>query len=178
MQYGKFDTAEELLRGYNALEQAFTQKCQQLAKITNGTNDVANVADVEVHKDGTSENASPLLANDVVVTAEHGDNAISDSGTNAGSSPSQTAQGVVAVPLTEQFSVPNDMPTATHLDETERVKKYLQDNPQLVAELLSRVQGSPVPPNVMNGGGTVSMAMPTRPKTLREASELAKKLFD
>ena len=31
--YGKFATAEELLRGYNALQQAFTQKCQQLAEL-------------------------------------------------------------------------------------------------------------------------------------------------
>lgn len=33
MKYGKFETAEELLKAYNELEKAFTQKCQELAEL-------------------------------------------------------------------------------------------------------------------------------------------------
>ena len=33
MTYGKFATAEELLKGYVELEKSFTQKCQQLAAL-------------------------------------------------------------------------------------------------------------------------------------------------
>ncbi len=29
MEYGKFSSAEELLRGYEELEKSFTRKCQQ-----------------------------------------------------------------------------------------------------------------------------------------------------
>ena len=176
MQYGKFDSVEELMKGYNALEQAFTQKCQQLAKFTNGTNDHAadNAAAVEVHSDGTNGTTSPQNANDVVTAEQDGCCA---SGTNEVTPPSQAVQGNVAVPSAVQ-SVPNDTPNAAQTDEIAKVSKYLQNNPQLVAELLARAQGLPVAPNVMKGGGNVSMAMPTRPKTLREASELAKKLFD
>lgn len=33
MEYGKFETAEELLKGYNELEKAFTKKCQELNEL-------------------------------------------------------------------------------------------------------------------------------------------------
>ncbi len=33
MEYGKFNSAEELLKGYTELEKSFTQKCQQLSAL-------------------------------------------------------------------------------------------------------------------------------------------------
>lgn len=37
MKYGKFETAEGLLKGYNELEKAFTQKCQELKQVRKDT---------------------------------------------------------------------------------------------------------------------------------------------
>ena len=33
MEYGKFSSAEELMKGYTELEKSFTQKCQQLSAL-------------------------------------------------------------------------------------------------------------------------------------------------
>ena len=121
MEYGKFATAEELLRGYNELEKSFTQKCQELAAIKQ------NIESQQQGDSGTSGQPSPQehCAEHCVDTATVPDCESADSSCNAS----------VDAPVT-------------------------------------------VPPRVMTGGGNVSMALPNRPKTLREASELAKKYFN
>lgn len=58
-----------------------------------------------------------------------------------------------------------------------RAQKILSENPRLVAQILSGATYQ-LPPAVMGSGGNLSLAMPSRPKTLREASELAKKYFN
>ncbi|MDE7454437.1 MAG: hypothetical protein K2M64_01255 [Clostridia bacterium] len=35
MEYGKFNSAEELLKGYNELQKSFTRKCQELSELRN-----------------------------------------------------------------------------------------------------------------------------------------------
>ena len=126
MEYGKFNSAEELLKGYESLEKSFTQKCQQLSELER-----------KINESGTNVNPSP-------------------SGTNENTSP-QTNEA--------EQSVANDtvetVPEATGADSS----KPLNQSP---AENL---------PRVMTSGGNVSLALPNRPKTLKEASELAKKYF-
>ena len=116
MEYGKFNSAEELLKGYEALEKSFTQKCQQLSAL-----------EKKLNESGTSENSSPQqearmsVANDTVDT----------------------------------------VPVEAGADSPQQVN---QCEPQC-------------PPRVMTSGGNVSCALPNRPKTLKEASDLAKKYF-
>lgn len=116
MEYGKFNSAEELLKGYESLEKSFTQKCQQLSALEKKLN---------------------------------------ESGTNGSPSPQQTDGTSVANDTVET------VPTATNTD----VSTPLNQTP---VEL---------PPHVMTSGGNVSLALPNRPKTLKEASDLAKKYF-
>lgn len=116
MEYGKFNSAEELLKGYEALEKSFTQKCQQLSAL---------------------------------------EKKINESGTNETSSPQDEARPSVANDAVET------VPEATNADSSTP---------------LNQCQAS-VPPRVMTGGGNVSCALPNRPKTLKEASDLAKKYF-
>ncbi|MBQ2805178.1 MAG: hypothetical protein IJF10_04780, partial [Clostridia bacterium] len=61
---------------------------------------------------------------------------------------------------------------------TEMVQQFLQNNPSVAYQLLHPTSNSANPPSVMTGGGNVSMALPSRPKTIKEASILAKKLFE
>ena len=118
MEYGKFNSAEELLKGYESLEKSFTQKCQQLSAL-----------EKKLNESGTSEStppqqeASQSVANDTVET----------------------------------------VPTSVSADGSQPVN-------QSEAERIA-------PPRVMTGGGNVSCALPNRPKTLKEASDLAKKYF-
>ena len=116
MEYGKFNSAEELLKGYEALEKSFTQKCQQLSAL---------------------------------------EKKINESGTNGEPSPQNEAAQSVANDTVET------VPTPASADSSQQVNQC----------------EAPVPPRVMTSGGNVSCALPNRPKTLKEASELAKKYF-
>ena len=122
MEYGKFNSAEELLKGYTELEKSFTQKCQELSALKQ---DIANQQ--------------------------------SNSGTSGQPSPQQTEAPSTAV---ETATVPTP------------------DSADSLTESHSAEVNNTIPPRVMTGGGNVSMALPNRPKTLREASELAKKYFN
>lgn len=150
MEFGKFNSAEELLKGYESLEKSFTQKCQQLSAL-----------EKQINQSGTNGSPSPQqeqgqsVANDAVSTVPD----------------SASADSLPSV---------NQAPAEMSLDT---VRQYLAEHPEASAELL----GAPVslsdnamrtiPPRVMTGGGNVSCALPNRPRTLKEASELAKKYF-
>ena len=121
MEYGKFNNAEELLKGYTELEKSFTQKCQELAALKQNIEQTQQTS-------GTSGQPSPQE-------------------TFAQS----TADDTATVPTPENA----DSSTESHSAEVHTA----------------------VPPRVMTGGGNVSMALPNRPKTLKEASELAKQYF-
>ena len=75
---------------------------------------------------------------------------------------------------TQSQSNPSSSPAVT----TEMVQQFLQNNPSVAYQLLHPTSNSANPPSVMTGGGNVSMALPSRPKTIKEASILAKKLFE
>ena len=122
MEYGKFNSAEELLHGYTELEKSFTQKCQELSALKQDIEKQQSVS-------GTSGQPSPQQA-----------------------SLQSTAEDVATVPAPE--------------------------NADSLTESQGRDAQTVIPPRVMTGGGNVSMALPNRPKTLKEASELAKKYFN
>lgn len=159
MEFGKFNSLEDLVKGYNALEQAFTQKCQQVKELQNNINNNSAATSPET---GTNE-AAP-----------------NNGGTNADTSP--TAYGAQSATI---GTVPDNGATAPEVDNrtqdksTEllsQLRQILTDNPELLAGLAPKQ--SIAPPSVISGGGNVSMALPSRPKTLKEASEMAQKLFE
>ena len=121
MEYGKFSSAEELLKGYESLEKSFTQKCQELSALK-------QTIEQSQQDDGTSGQPSPSLDTSAQSSAED---------------------------LT--------VPTSSGADSL--TGPVAEEQPT-------------IPPRVMTGGGNVSMALPSRPKTLKEASELAKKMFN
>lgn len=123
MEYGKFASAEELLKGYNELEKSFTQKCQQLSQLRN---------QMSTNSDGTNEASSPSQQ------TEENDGAAAE------------VQAACAVPAD------NDASSAA-----------------------SDSQASPISPlpKVMTSGGNLSLAAPTKPRTIKEASVLAIEFF-
>ena len=131
MEYGKFNSAEELLKGYTELEKSFTQKCQQLSELQKQMAEASSSQ--ETQQQHQQEN--PV-------------------GTNGQPSPISATQSTAD-------DEANTVPTPSGADSP-------TDASQSVA----------LPPKVMTGGGNVSMALPNRPKTLKEASELAKKYFN
>lgn len=182
MEFGKFNSLEDLVKGYNALEQAFTQKCQQVKELQNNINNNSAATSPETgtneaapNNGGTNGNASPNGQNYAATAAEN----VCD-GTNADTSP--TAYGAQSATI---GTVPDKGATAPEVDNrtqdksTEllsQLRQILTDNPELLAGLTPKQ--SIAPPSVISGGGNVSMALPSRPKTLKEASEMAQKLFE
>ena len=141
MEYGKFNTAEELLKGYTELEKSFTQKCQELAALKQNMEQSSNTNEQNDANCGTNEQSSP-----------HGKGGTSESSPQSNSAQSTAEETKATVPAPENA---DGFSTESH------------------AEVITVT-----PPRVMTGGGNVSMALPNRPKTLAEASELAKKYFN
>ena len=137
MDYGKFTSAEELLKGYNALEKSFTQKCQQLSTLQK------QLGTSQTQTDQTEQVLPPVSTDDVVATIPEVDTSSND-------------------------FVPTD----------EQLQQYLESNPQLAFKLLQAQVPTPTAPTVMTGGGTMSLALPSRPKTIKEATVMAQKLFE
>lgn len=137
MDYGKFTSAEELLKGYNALEKSFTQKCQQLSTLQK------QLGTSQTQTDQTEQVLPPVSTDDVVATIPEVDTSSND-------------------------LVPTD----------EQLQQYLESNPQLAFKLLQAQSPTPTAPTVMTGGGTMSLALPSRPKTIKEATLMAQKLFE
>lgn len=136
-EFGKFGSAEELLKGYTELEKSYTRKCQQLSELQKQYQN-------ELQPQSAEQNQNDALEKDG--TSGQPDQR---------PSPSETAD--------ETQSVANDktVPPAQRADSAEQ----------------SPSVASP-PPKVMTAGGNASMALPNRPRTLSEASELAKKYFE
>ena len=139
MDYGKFNSAEELLKGYTELEKSFTQKCQQLALIQKqqGTSQTETTQTVEVLPPTTQ------TGNDVTTIPEA----------------PLPASSIVA---------PTD----------EQLQQYLEQNPTMALKLLQQYAPTPSAPIVMTGGGNMSLALPSKPKSIKEATLMAQKLFD
>lgn len=149
---GKFNSAEELLKSYNELEKSFTQKCQQLAALQKQAAE---------NTDGTNEQSSPSHNTE-------------DNGA------AMEVQVACAVPADrDASSAANDSPSPQQT-AIEQIKQYLDANPDARALLLEEptVAASPPLPKVMASGGNVPLVLPTKPKTIKEASLLAKRIFD
>ena len=147
MEYGKFASAEELLKGYVELEKSFTQKCQELAAAKQGA---------AKDKDGTSAVASPSTERATSTTVDSADTVPAVGGTDTPASVHGPA------PL-------------SNLQET-TLQQYEASDTN-ASEVLHEEPLSPPMPEIMAGGGNVSMALPSRPKTIKEASLMAKELF-
>lgn len=152
MEYGKFASAEELLKGYMELERSFTQKCQQLAAVEKKQSSAAQQG-----SDGISAEASPSIAE----TAQS---------TTVDSADTVPQNGGDAQPVLDGSAPVSNVPTE------EELQQYLLNNPEIVQKILQQNQTEQVPA-VMSGGGNVSLALPSRPKTIKEASIMAKEMF-
>ena len=105
-------------------------------------------------------------------------------GTSVDNTSPQSLQSAEQSAVQEEATVPvasadSLQPAESDSAETsaiEQIKQYLASHPE-EACLLREKDNRVSPPKVMTYGGNVSMALPNRPKTIKEASELAKQLF-
>lgn len=191
MKYGKFDSEQELLKGYEQLEKAFTRKCQQLADLQAElvvAKTAAQTDNLQCNESNCEQSTATVTTSEQSVDHCRDNNPVPDGeqpldkqarnrdvtrGTNAQASPSADN-----APFREEatVTVPDKMSNGSAESVSVAVQQFLQNNPDYILQLLRKA--IPFAPNVMSGGGNVQMAAPSRPKTLKEASALARKLFE
>jgi len=196
MDYGKFNDLDELVKGYNQLEKSFTQKCQQLAESERKnralSEQLAHVDNSQADAENTvAKVTAPIAPDGANISAPQADCQQQNTplGTNEQSSPrtgaeqvtphSTTVESVETVPHdanADAASVSSDHAASTKTLSEAELQQYLLQNPQLLQKLLQNT-ATEFAPTVMCGGGNVPLAPPSRPKSIREASLMAKDLF-
>lgn len=162
----KFNDYDKLLTSYNNLEKEFTKKCQELSqlKTQSGTSSVeppqaqtlqqflVQFPEAEVFKDQISQ---------AVNNPQYGE--------------SPDAYSRYYFDLLRQNYVSKE----TLAQDEDFLQQYVLGNKDTVAKLLQKVQPTvATAPTVISGNaGSMSVTVPTRPKTIAEASKLAQELF-
>lgn len=192
MDYGKFTSLDELVKGYNQLEKSFTQKCQQLAESERQNRtlseqlaqlDKSNTELVET-KAATAPIAQECALTDepkeICQTATIGTNGQpSPKDSEVGTAHSTTVESVETVPqdtVADAVPVSSDLAPAEKTPSEAELQQYLLQNPEFAQKLLQNTK-TEFAPVVMGGGGNVPLAPPSRPKSIKEASLMAKDLF-
>lgn len=167
-RFGKFTTADELLRGYEELEKSYTKKCQELSKLKNQTG-------------GISEQTPPQTEQTVAQTVSDGDVPTQPKVQDA-----PDASYVKATDEQNNTAQSTDKTAATNGQEkscqsqtqlVESLQQFLRQNPDIARNLLQKTVASDAAPRVIGSGGALGMAEPVRAKSLGEASRLALKSF-
>ncbi|MBR2974959.1 MAG: hypothetical protein IKC47_04360 [Clostridia bacterium] len=163
----KFNDYDKLLESYNNLEKEFTKKCQQLSQLKNTS--------------GTSLDEPPQAQTlqDFLATfpeAQAYKEQLSQAVNNPQYSQSTDAYTRCYFDMLRQNYVSKE---ALAQDE-DFLQQYVLSNNDVVSKLLQKVSPSVAStPTVISGNaGAMSVALPTRPKTIAEASKLAQQFFN
>lgn len=164
----KFKDFDALLNGYKALEKQFTKKCQEVAQLKqmcqSGTNNTS----------GTSEFTPPLSQEEFF-----------SSYPNAERFRTEIVNNVTAPKYSKCYDayvrcyldIVDGLDVGKLLQDKQFVQQYIVSNDAIVDAVLDKVFSSSAPVLIGGRGGDMSVALPTRPKTIAEASLLAKEYF-
>jgi len=161
MEYGKFETLEELLNGYNNLEKEFTKKCQELSEI----------AKKQENNDGNNQNGT---SKPICATIEKQDCANEILPPRGG-----TGDAVNPENLPENEASLAKISDELSLDE-DALSEFIVKNPKIadkIFEIYMFKRSLTRAPKVIGGGGSMPTAPQTKPKNIQEASSLSRHLF-
>jgi len=163
MEYGKFETLEELLNGYNNLEKEFTKKCQELSEI----------AKKQENNDGNKENGtSKAVCATIETDSQDCANAILPprGGTGDAVNPENLPEDEASLAkISDELSLDEDT-----------LSEFIVKNPKIadkIFEIYMFKRSLTRAPKVIGGGGYVPTAPQTKPKNIQEASSLSRHLF-
>jgi hypothetical protein len=160
--YGKFKSAEELLKAYNALESEFTRRSQKLKEYENRS---AVKSETE-----SLEKQAEKLVEKYPIASEYADEVAKTALENTDGGMESALIKVLAgkIKTTDQMAT----------DKTV-VKKVLNDEDNresVIGEYLAKVRETPAPNTIR--GGAVPAQPPYKPRTLKEAGDLARKVLE
>ena len=171
---GKFKSVEALKNAYDALQKEFTKKCQKLSQLTKAEDNSADkassvrvdeaslaqasAAEVGSHADGLlNEKTSDFSSGEVLPSGECED---ADDPEN---------KRHVSRETDESFSLDDDF-----------VEKYVLNNAQLLDMVLEKYLRRitiPAAPQLIGATGAMGLAPTVRPNSVKEAGEMAERLF-
>jgi hypothetical protein len=165
MEYGKFETLEELINGYVSLEKEFTKKCQELSEIIKKQEDEERNSNI-----GTSENDGATITS--------GNNAV-DCAESVLPPRGGTGDAVNPEDMPQLKTYLMQIPDELSLDEA-ALKEFVEKNRKLadkIFEIYLFKNSLSSAPKVIGGGGYLPTAPQTKPKNISEASNLSRHLF-
>lgn len=176
--YGKFKSADELLKAYNSLESEFTKRSQKLKEFENTTQQ-----DKEIPPDEPMYMASDWqlkvaeFVRDNPQAREYSEEIASiimqDDALAKDKRCLEVAYDRV---LAGKFRPPQKL-----LEDREFVESYILRNDKIKESIISEYIDSlnkRQPPEVITKRGEISLTPPDRPKTIAEAGELATKMMN
>ena len=171
---GKFKSVEALKNAYDALQKEFTKKCQKLSQLTKAEDNSSDKAS-SVQVDETSL-AQPSAAEVGLPADEPFNDKTSDfsSGEVLPSGECEDADDPenkrhVSRETDESFSLDDDF-----------VEKYVLNNAKLLDMVLEKYLRRitvPAAPQLIGATGAMGLAPTVRPNSVKEAGEMAERLF-
>ncbi len=180
----KFNDYDSLEKSYAELEKQFTKKCQQTAELDRECRKLKEEYDalntecafLRDNAGGINAEASPPeSAEEFFKRRPSAVNFRGEIERNV------TAPGYGGCPDAYErcyLDVLEQAATAPREPDKDLLQQYALASPEICEAVLRKVfNGSEEVPRVICGGGNLSLAAPARPKTIKEASGLAKEYF-
>lgn len=165
VSYGKFKSAEELLKAYNSLQSEFTKRSQKLKEYETKNAETekleGQVAEF-VEKYPIAEKFADEIATELA-------NAQKDGG------PAEKLEGALIKILSGKIRTAEQM--AEDEEVINRVLNAEKNREKIIEGYLEKVKSNEVP-KVLPKGGAIPVAAPVRPKNIREAGMLALKIIE
>lgn len=162
--YGKFKSAEELLKAYNALEGEFTKRSQKLSEYEKSSAASAwerTVADF-VEKYPVAERYAEEMASEI---AKEGRQEVDEAG----------LQRALLTVLSGKVKTTDEM--AADESVIDKVLSSEKNRSSIISRYLEGIRRS-LPPVTLPKGGAIPVTPPMSVKTIREAGEMAKKILN
>ena len=192
----KCDMLEKQNIANNEAQMKMAKEALRLAKIKTIENELDKPTDTEKFGQKFDKNAQNSEPSELVAVSSNGDvsllpknttdKTVSDnvntaSGRSTEVSPQRAqTQGVhssVAVP--KSAALPPDDDGQQVIPETKLLQQYFESNPEVARSVLQSIyEKEHKLPQFIMGGGAMALAVPNRPKTIREASIMATELFN
>jgi len=168
MSFGKFADAQTLFTAYQNLQREFTKKSQKLKQLENQLNCDNGKNKVELNDEFLMNDGQ----NNQLLTPPQ--NILSDKI----SSQLPTAKGQsVDNPVADMDSLSLQLSK-----DKDFLEKYILSNPDVTREVLQRyiefLSQSDLPNTINSKNGFMSLTPPKKPKTIKEASLMAQKIFN
>ncbi len=162
--FGKFKSAEELLKAYNSLEGEFTKRSQRLKEL-------------EAKKEDTQtwETKVEEFVKEYPITNEYVDEVIEVIKEEDSIGKNNGLEKALLKVLSGKVKTVDQM-----VNDSEVIKKAVnvsQIRDSVIEDYLSKIQNDKVPMPMPSVGAT-PLASVSRPKSIGEAGELAKKIFN